>query len=48
LKAPLIACAVDINAAATQGIDEADLVVARRVIAQMIESLDAGSKETRS
>ena len=39
LETTLAACAQDTNTLATQGISEADLAVAHRVIAQMIDNL---------
>ena len=43
LQATLIACAQDANAAAAQGVSEADLATTRRVLAGMIENLQADS-----
>lgn len=47
LKPTLIECAGDINTAASAGIDEGDLAVAHRVIAQMIQNLETGNEEAR-
>ena len=47
LKPTLIACAMDINEGASEGISDADLAVAHRVIAQMIHNLERTDEGAR-